>query len=266
MLYKLSRYMYLLKKIVLHKTMIKLSVLSLLLVFFVVMLGGSMNPPIWKQQLERKLNPTVLLDPNSSAIKNLNDGFEESYDFLLKLKREDIVFLDEIIIEISNIYVQSQISYRSDTSNYHSIDHLATTSEILKRGADDCDGQAILIASLLRYRGYDAYVVFGYSHVWVEVHFNNRVISINNPKQCDVWYCKFNEQHVQWNILPFFALFMGFFLLFLSLLSMLYYFYKKNVVKYISDYLYFFKYVLILFVAFLGLGILVYIIIKIVIP
>ena len=120
-------------------------------------------------------------------------------------------FLDELIIEISNIYVQSQISYRSDTSNYHSIDHLATTSEILKRGADDCDGQAILIASLLRYRGYDAYVVFGYSHVWVEVHLDNKIISINNPERHDVWYCKFNEQNVQWNILPFFNLFMGFF-------------------------------------------------------
>ncbi|MCD6467288.1 MAG: hypothetical protein J7L10_05155 [Methanomicrobia archaeon] len=51
-----------------------------------------MNPLIWKQQFERKLNPAVLLDPNSSAIKSLNDRFEESYDFLLKLKREDIVF------------------------------------------------------------------------------------------------------------------------------------------------------------------------------
>ena len=196
MLYKLSEYMYFLKKIVLHKIVIKLSILSLLLTFFVVMLGGSMNPLIWKQQFERKLNPTVLLDPNSSAIKSLNDRFEESYDFLLKLKREDIVFLDALMIEISNIYVQSQISYEGDTSNYHSIDHLATTSEILKRGADDCDGQAILIASLLRYRGYDAYVVFGYSHVWVEVHLGNKIISINNPERHDVWYCKFNEQNV----------------------------------------------------------------------
>ncbi len=203
--------MYFLKKIVLHKIVIKLSILSLLLAFFVVILGGSMNPLIWKQQFERRLNPKVLLDPNSSAIKSLNDRFEESYDFLLKLKREDIVFLDELIIEISNIYVQSQISYRSDTSNYHSIDHLATTSEILKRGADDCDGQAILIASLLRYRGYDAYVVLGYSHVWVEVHLGNKIISINNPERHGAWYCKFNEQNVQWNILPFFNLFMGFF-------------------------------------------------------
>ncbi|RLF97825.1 hypothetical protein DRN58_08095 [Thermococci archaeon] len=84
--------MYFLKKIVLHKIVIKLSILSLLLTFFVVMLGGSINPLIWKQQFERRLNPKVLLDPNSSATKSLNDRFEESYDFLLKLKREDIVF------------------------------------------------------------------------------------------------------------------------------------------------------------------------------
>lgn len=135
-------------------------------------------------------------------------------------------FLDELIIEISNIYVQSQISYRSDTSNYHSIDHLATTSEILKRGADDCDGQAILIASLLRYRGYDAYVVFGYSHVWVEVHLDNKIISINNPERHDVWYCKFNEQNVN-GIFCLSLIYLWDFLLFLSLLSMLDYLYKK---------------------------------------
>lgn len=135
-------------------------------------------------------------------------------------------FLDELIIEISNIYVQSQISYRSDTSNYHSIDHLATTSEILKRGADDCDGQAILIASLLRYRGYDAYVVFGYSHVWVEVHLGNKIISINNPERHGAWYCKFNEQNVN-GIFCLSLIYLWDFLLFLSLLSMLDYLYKK---------------------------------------
>ena len=135
-------------------------------------------------------------------------------------------FLDELIIEISNIYVQSQISYEGDTSNYHSIDHLATTSEILKRGADDCDGQAILIASLLRYRGYDAYVVFGYSHVWVEVHLDNKIISINNPERHDVWYCKFNEQNVN-GIFCLSLIYLWDFLLFLSLLSMLDYLYKK---------------------------------------
>ena len=206
--------MIFMKKIISYKIIIKLSILSLLLTFFVVILGGSMNPLIWKQQFERRLNPKVLLEPNSPSIKSLNDGFEESYDYIVSLTEEDFVFLDELIIEISNIYVQSQISYKGDISNYHSIDHLATTSEILKRGADDCDGQAILIASLLRYRGYDAYVVFGYSHVWVEVHLDNKVIYVNNPKKYGIWYCKFNEQNVQWYLLPLATLLIELFLLF----------------------------------------------------
>ncbi|MCK4637708.1 MAG: hypothetical protein KAT49_07505 [Methanomicrobia archaeon] len=267
------------KKVIPYKLIIKLSVVSLLLAFFVVMVGGSMNPLMWKQQFERRQNPTMLLEPTSPTIKKLNEGFEASYGHILKFKtqdllygyaailtKEDLVLLDRFTLEVSNIYIQSQVGYKTDIGNYHSIDHFATSSEIIQRGADDCDGQAILIASLLRYRGYDAYVVVGYSHVWVDVHLDDRVISINNPERSDVWYCKFDERNVQWSILPFFILFMGFFMLFYSLLSVLYYLYKKNVLEYIRDYMYVFKYVFFLLVTFLGFGVIVFVIIKIVIP
>lgn len=238
-----------------------------------------MSPLIWKQQFERRVNPTMLLEPSSPAIQKLNERFEAYYGYLLKFKTEDLLYgyaailttedlalLDQFTLEVSNIYIHSQIEYKRDLNNYQCIDHLATSSEIVERGADDCDGQAILIASLLRYRGYDAYVVVGYTHVWVDVHLDDRVISINNPKRSHVWYYKFDERNVQWSILPFFILFMGFFMLFYSLLSVLYYLYKKNVVEYISDYIYVFKYVFFLFVTFLGFGVIVFVIIKIVIP
>jgi hypothetical protein len=264
------------KKGELYKIVVKLSVLSLLLSLFVVMVGAPMNPLIWKQQFERRVDPSVLIQPDSPEVESINRGFEESYAYVLKLKSEDVLYgyiviltkeelivIDKFIFNIANIYVQSQIAYKRDIQVYNAVDHLATPTEIMKKGADDCDGQAILITSLLRRRGYDAYVVMGYSHVWTEVDTYGEVVSINNPKGHETWYCKFNEETVQWNILALAGLSTQLFLLFFSFLSVTHYLYKKGYVENIINHLYFFKYILFLVAAFVGFFVIVFTIIAI---
>jgi len=235
------------------------------------MLGGSMNPLIWREQLNRRVHPESLLS-DTSTVESLNRDFEEKYSYVTSLKEKDFAYVDELIVEISDIYVQSKIDYRTDIRNYFSIDHFATPSEILKRGADDCDGRAILTTLLLRYRGYDAYVVLGFSHVWTEVQLDRKIISLNNPGY-RMWYCKFNERDTQWNLFSFFILFTGFFLMFFFLFSALFYFHTKNIVGYLSihlnflrDYFYFVKYFIFLLLAFLVFGAIVAVITKFILP
>ncbi len=255
------------KKTAVYKDMLKLIAISLFIVFFIFVLGGSFNPLIWKQQCMRRLQPSILVRPDSSAINELNEEFNQSYDHIFILGRGELYrkfygdslnsevesnfYFDELIIELSYRYILSQVTYEEDIRNHYSLDHLATPSEVLEKGADDCDGQAVLITSLLRHRGYNAFVVMGYSHVWAEVLLDDTVLTINNPKNYTEWYCKFNENTVQWNFYRFFYLFTGFFLLVFSPLAAVYFSYKRNVIEHILEYMYFFRYILVLLAAFL---------------
>ena len=238
-----------------------LCTISMVLTLFILLLGGSLNPLLWDEQFGRRRTPTQLIDPFSSPIQTINSEFEEEYGELLG--GEDSLDLDPHVCEISEMYIRSLIEYKGDITNYLCIDHLATTEEVIQRGKDDCDGQAVLIASLLIHRGYDARVVLGYAHVWVEVTIDDTTISINNPKGYTFRYCTFNDREVQWNTFSFFILIMGFFLLFFSLSTTAYYVHRASLLRYFSDYVYVFKYVFFLFVLFFGFGTVILLIIKI---
>jgi hypothetical protein len=256
------------------KPMIKIGTVAVLFTLFILLLGGSMDPRLWGEQFERRIHPAMLMEPYSQLIDDLDERFEdsfilsqtgESYERIMKItvRMNDTpgTLPDALLVEMVHTYAGTLAEYRRVADNYHSSDHLATTSEVIERGTDNCDGHAVLTASLLRRRGYDAYVVMGYSHVWVEVQLQDRVVSLNNPQGYEVWYCKFNENHVRWNMLPLLMLYMGVFLLSLSLLLISYDLSRESVIAQIIDYGYFLKYIALLLVGFLGFGVLVFAII-----
>jgi hypothetical protein len=47
-------------------------------------------------------------------------------------------------------------------------EYLPTVAEVFEQGREDCDGRAVVAASLLRRMGYDAWLVSDLLHVWVE--------------------------------------------------------------------------------------------------
>jgi hypothetical protein len=64
--------------------------------------------------------------------------------------------------------VKQRLPYRYDWFNWGNLDYWPTVEEALARGQEDCDGHAIVAASLLRRRGYaSAHLVGNFSHVWV---------------------------------------------------------------------------------------------------
>ena len=65
-------------------------------------------------------------------------------------------------------WVYRHVAYRYDWVTWGNLDHWPTVSEVLEKRCEDCDGRAVLAASLLRARGYSsAHIVGNLSHVWV---------------------------------------------------------------------------------------------------
>lgn len=168
-----------------------------LLVSSFILLGAPLNPFIVVDQIERRVNPNSLLDPNSLVVAEFNQEFEAFLQIRKPTSRSSQVqaLLDPQVTEIESVeaFVRSCIKYHSDFFQYLALDHLATDIEIVKKRNDDCDGRAILAASLLLHRGYDAWIIVAPRHYCVEIILGSgRVLHILEEKRAGEWYLKFN--------------------------------------------------------------------------
>lgn len=67
-------------------------------------------------------------------------------------------------------YVYDRIAYDYDWDNWGAFDYWPTAQEAWDLGREDCDGQAIVAASILRSRGHaDATIVGNMQHMWVRL-------------------------------------------------------------------------------------------------
>lgn len=64
-------------------------------------------------------------------------------------------------------FVYQNIPYAWDWDTYGAADHWPTLDELWYIRADDCDGRAILAATLLRSRGLDVHFLSDAQHVWL---------------------------------------------------------------------------------------------------
>ncbi len=63
--------------------------------------------------------------------------------------------------------VLKRVPYAWDWDTWGMADYLPTVAETLEKGAEDCDGRAVVAASILAGLGYDAKLVTDFAHVWV---------------------------------------------------------------------------------------------------
>jgi hypothetical protein len=72
-------------------------------------------------------------------------------------------------------FVLKKINYVSDYENWGNIEYWSTPQETWDKRQEDCDGRAILAASILRSRGFhSARLVVGLDHMWVRVNENEK--------------------------------------------------------------------------------------------
>jgi len=63
--------------------------------------------------------------------------------------------------------VYKRVPYAWDWDVWGVVEYLPTVSEVLEQGREDCDGRAVVAASLLRRMGYEAHLASDVLHMWV---------------------------------------------------------------------------------------------------
>lgn len=129
--------------------------------FFGAVVTLALFPRFWliPQYLTRITNMNGVLDPQ-------NPGLAE---FEAAVRARLPVNADAANIQVCvERVVYERIPYDWDWNVWGNMDHLPTVDEVLQRRVDDCDGRAVIAASILRRMGYKAWLVSDIVHTWVQ--------------------------------------------------------------------------------------------------
>ncbi|MBU0637767.1 MAG: hypothetical protein KKB50_02795 [Planctomycetes bacterium] len=127
---------------------------------FLLVLGLVLYPKVW-------LLPTWL-----RRMADLNAVVDPTHPGLAELERDVHGLLGgdespEALLEAVQQVVYRHIPYAWDWDVWGVMDYLPTVDEVLAQGREDCDGRAVLAASLLRRLGQPAWLVCDLKHTWV---------------------------------------------------------------------------------------------------
>lgn len=111
------------------------------------------------RHLQRWSDPNSLIEPNNVDLQPL---LEE-----LRLQIGDDSSPKETLSLVER-FVYRKIAYDWDWNVWGMSDYIPTVSEVLEKGREDCDGRAVLGASILANLGFKAELVTDFSHVWVK--------------------------------------------------------------------------------------------------
>ena len=131
-------------------------------------------PRQFARHISHLRNLQAMIDPHAPKIDRfdavLDHRFREmasTQPALLRDPQLDQQLVERVVLE--------QVHYEWDWNLWGSADYLPTVSEIFERASayggqlhEDCDGRAVIAASLMKRMGYEATLVTDLRHVWVE--------------------------------------------------------------------------------------------------
>jgi len=106
-------------------------------------------------------DPNALIEPDAPAIQ----------PFVEELRPRLVDGPPREVLRQVERYVCDKIEYAWDWDTWGTADYLPTVTEVIEAGKEDCDGRAVLAASLLRRFGFDAQLVTDFAHMWVKTDF-----------------------------------------------------------------------------------------------
>ncbi len=119
------------------------------------------NPVLFVKQIERYFNIESLIQPDFAAISMINGDIDAELTAQASPQDEFLVIQQ---------YVYRHIRYKYDWENWGNIDFWPSAEQVWQRKSEDCDGRAVLAASILRSRGFKtARLVGNIRHIWVSV-------------------------------------------------------------------------------------------------
>jgi len=118
-------------------------------------------PGRFLRQLQHYRNTEELIQTDFNGIDSINAEIDSLLAGDSSVQRE---------IKIIQWYVYHKIRYQNDWDLWTNVDYWPSAAETWQRGAEDCDGQAILAVSILRSRGYpNARLAGNMLHIWAVV-------------------------------------------------------------------------------------------------
>ncbi len=116
------------------------------------------NPVRLARHLAHWRDPNALIEPDAAALapmvvalRSQLTGLDDPRDALRAVEK----------------FVHTEIPYDWDWNTWGSADYLPTVTEVIEMGREDCDGQAVVAASLLRNFGFETELVANFAHMWV---------------------------------------------------------------------------------------------------
>lgn len=130
---------------------------------FLLVLLVVLYPRLWllPEHLRRSQNTNSVLDPAHPTIAYLA--------LFVQNRLPPAPTPEEVRVAVQEV-VYTTIPYDYDWNVWGVADYLPTVDEVFKQGREDCDGRAVIAASLLRHLGHDAWLATDLGHMWVVSH------------------------------------------------------------------------------------------------
>lgn len=110
--------------------------------------------------LPRLADPESLVEPDHPAVATLSRLIDQEMPAGLPASEQ---------VRRVETFVAERLAYVHDWSQWWNVDYWPTASEAIEAGREDCDGIAVVTASVLRHRGFRARLVGNTLHIWVAV-------------------------------------------------------------------------------------------------
>lgn len=127
-----------------------------------IVVGLCLFPRFWlvPALISRSQNLEGLLQPDHPGLAPLETAVRARIGELDAARERDTFRAVESV-------VYEHIPYSFDWETWGQMEYLPTLDEVLDAGREDCDGRAVVMASLLRRMGYEAHLVTDFLHMWV---------------------------------------------------------------------------------------------------
>jgi hypothetical protein len=117
------------------------------------------NPALFVRHVQHWRDPNAMIDPDLPELQPLVAQVKGVLDPDMQPRAA---------LKAVEKFVYEQVPYQFDWVTWGAADYLPTLEEVLAVGFEDCDGQAVVAASLLCNLGYRAELVTDFAHVWVK--------------------------------------------------------------------------------------------------
>jgi len=123
----------------------------------------ALNPNLKQlgRQVRHIFEPEALIQTNFAGLERINRQIDQLV--AQSPGRPEVKIVEKFVLK--------RIRYASDYKTWGNMDYWPTAEEVWRTQEEDCDGRAILAASILRSRGYQsARLAISLDHMWAQVN------------------------------------------------------------------------------------------------